>query len=98
MRLVVPIWLVSDLALVGGWGRVVIRRWWGGGAEPGAGVRGVGMVEFVEDGGGLLPAAAGGVGLVGCMVGVAEPDEGGGFLVAVAEVAQQPQGVFVAVD
>ena len=59
---------------------------------------GVGMVEVVEDGQGLLPGLAGGPGVAAGVVGVAEVGEGVSFVVAVAEVPDQSEGVLVAGD
>ena len=55
-----------------------------------------GVVELVADGQGVLVGVAGGVGVVGGVVSVAEAGEGGGFLVVVAEVAELVEGVVVA--
>jgi hypothetical protein len=52
---------------------------------------GVGVVELVEDGQGLLPSAAGGVGMVGGVVGIADTGEDLGFEVAVAELPVQSE-------
>jgi hypothetical protein len=80
-------------------GQACGRRWWGGdGGEFGTDLVGVGVVEVVEDGQGLLPGLVVGVGVAAGVVGVAEVDEGGGFVVPVAEVAEQADGVLVAGD
>src|SRR5215470_15760424 len=68
----------------------------GEGGEFGAELVGVGVVEVVEDGEGLVPGVVGGVVVAGGAVGVADADEGGGFVVAVAEVAAQGECVVVA--
>jgi hypothetical protein len=61
-------------------------------------VLGVGVVEVGEDVQGGGPGGAGGVGVAGGVVGVSEVGQGGGFVVVVAEVAEQGEGVLVAVD
>src|SRR5215813_3935414 len=66
------------------------------GGEFGADLLGVGVVELVEDGQGLLPGVAGGLGVAGGVVGVAEVGEEFGFVVAVAEAPDQVKGVLVA--
>src|SRR5262249_50636735 len=81
----------------GGNGRLPARRLVGmgggvDGGEFGADLVGVGVLEFVEDGQGLLPGTAGGVGISGIVVGVAEVGEGGGFVVAVAKIPEQGKG------
>ena len=63
------------------------------GGEFGADGVGVGVVEVGEDGQGLLPGIAGGLRVAGGVVGVAEVGEGGGLVVAVAEVLVQGEGV-----
>src|SRR5262249_40667940 len=50
-------------------------------------VLGVGVVEVGEDVQGVLPSIAGGVGVAGGVVGIAEPGEKVGFLPAAAEVS-----------
>src|SRR5262249_34877123 len=59
---------------------------------------GVGGVELVEDGQGLLPSVLGGLGVAGVLMGVAEAGESGRFFVTVAEVPEQVKGVLVAGD
>jgi hypothetical protein len=54
------------------------------------------VVEVVKDVQGVLPGVAGGGGIAGGVVGVAEVGEGVGFVVAVAEVPDQGEGVLVA--
>lgn len=66
--------------------------------ELGANRVGVGMVKVVEDGQGPLPSVAGGVGVAGGVVSVAEVGEGIGLVVAVAMVPVQGQGVLIAGD
>jgi hypothetical protein len=56
------------------------------------------MVEVVEDGQGLLPAFPGRAGVAGGAVGVAEVDEHAGFLIGVAELAVEGEGLPVAGD
>src|SRR5439155_10510145 len=71
-------------------------RWLVEVVEFGADGVGVGVVELVEDGQGLLPRSTGGGGVAGSMVGVTEVGESVGFLVAVAEVPKQVEGVLIA--
>ena len=61
-------------------------------------VVGVGVFEVGEDGQGLLPRMAGGGGVAGGVVGVAEAAEDFGFVVAVAEVSEHLDGVLVGSD
>src|SRR5580692_3249008 len=60
-------------------------------------LRRVRVVQFVEDGKGLPPGILGLVLLASGMVGIAEVSEGVGLAVAVAEFAENAQGVAVAV-
>src|SRR3954454_3455972 len=69
-----------------------------GRGEFGADGVGVGVVEIVEDCQGLLVGVAGGGGVAGGAVGVAELREGDRFLVAHAKVAEQGEGLLVAGD
>jgi hypothetical protein len=69
-----------------------VRIWGVERGEFAADLVGVGVVDVVEDGQGLLPGLAGGVVVAGAVVGVAEVAEDGGFAVAVAEVAVQGEG------
>jgi hypothetical protein len=64
--------------------------------EFGAEGVGVGVVQVVEDGQGLLPCLTGCFGRAGRVVGVAEVGEGHGFPIPAAEVAVQVDGVVVA--
>jgi hypothetical protein len=57
---------------------------------------GVGVVELVEDGHGVLPAVAGRVGVTGGVTSVAKAGEREGFFVAVADLAVQVDCVSVA--
>jgi hypothetical protein len=66
------------------------------GGEFGTDLVGIGVVEVVEDGEGLLPDVVGGVVVADGVVGVAEVCEGVGFVVAVTKVADQGEGVVVA--
>lgn len=59
---------------------------------------GVGVVEFGEDGQGVLPGVLSGVAIAGGVVRVAEVDEGGGLPLAVAEGAEEVEGALVAGD
>src|SRR5262249_61204831 len=63
---------------------------WGG--EFGADLVGVGVVEVVEDGEGLLPGVVGGVVVAGGVVGVAEVGVGVGFVGTGADVSVQGAG------
>src|SRR5262249_19641594 len=65
------------------------------GGEFGAELVGVGVVEVVKNGEGLVPSFACGVVVAGGVVGVAEVGEDVGFCVAVAKVAVQGEGVAV---
>jgi len=60
--------------------------------------RGVGVVQVVEDGQGLLPVVAGGLVVPVGLVGFAEVDEGLGAEVAVAVVRIGVQGLLVVGD
>ena len=56
------------------------------------------MAEVVEDGQGLLPAVAGGFGLAGGVVGVADPGQSPGLVVAGVYVTADAEGLLIAVD
>src|SRR5947199_6597477 len=84
-----------------GWGDAVAG--WAGvggvdGGEFGADGVGVGVLEVGEDGQGLLVGVAGGLGVAGGALGVAEVDEAGRFPVAFATVVVFVDGLLVAVD
>jgi hypothetical protein len=66
--------------------------------EFGAQVLGVGLIELGEDGQGLLVGVAAGVGVAGGLVRVAEVGQSVGFVVAVADIPEQVEGVAVAGD
>jgi hypothetical protein len=68
------------------WLRLCSRALRVGVVKFGADGVGVGVVELVKDGQGLLPGVVGGPGVAGGVVGVAEVAQGGGFAVAVAEL------------
>lgn len=80
---------LSIVLLVLGLGRV---------AEFDADGLGIGVVELVEDGKGVLPGVAGRPGIAGGVVDVAEVGKDSRFVVAVAEVPVQVEGVLVAGD
>jgi hypothetical protein len=65
-------WLTPSRWLIGMGGGVE-------GSELGADLVGVGVVEVVEDGQGLLPGVASGLGVAGGVVGVAKAGEGFGL-------------------
>src|SRR5688572_20266911 len=60
--------------------------------------RGLRMTESIEDLEGPPPGRPGGVAVAGTAMGVAEPEQGGRHLVAVAEVVPGVKGVLVAGD
>src|SRR5439155_19407527 len=66
--------------------------------QPRPQVVGVGVVEPVEDVQGLPPRVAGGPDVARGVVGVAEVGEGGGLVLAAAEVPELAEGVRVAGD
>jgi hypothetical protein len=53
---------------------------WTAAGDFGPNLIGIGVVKLVEDGQSVLPRHAGGVGVVGGVVGVAEVSAGGGFV------------------
>jgi hypothetical protein len=64
--------------------------------EPGAELPGVWVVELVEDGQGVLPGFAGGLGVTGSVPGVTELDEGvglGGWVSCRLVEVEGPPGV-----
>src|SRR5947209_8775548 len=63
--------------------------------EFGADCLGVGVAEVGEDGQGLLVGIAGGMGVAGGVVGVAETGQGGGFVVHGVEFVVQRDGALV---
>ena len=67
-------------------------------AEPGLDLRGVRVVEAVEDGQRLLPGVAGRLMVSRGVLTVAEFGEGVGLVMAVAELAVQGQGPLEAGD
>jgi len=67
-------------------------------AELGADGRGARVAEFFEDGQRLLPHAVRRLGVSHGVMGVAEMAQCVGFVVAVAEGAEQVEGVFVGFD
>jgi alkanesulfonate monooxygenase SsuD/methylene tetrahydromethanopterin reductase-like flavin-dependent oxidoreductase (luciferase family) len=69
-----------------------------GRAEPGADLVGGGRVELSEDDLDLPPGVAGRLGIAGAVVKLAEVGQGAGLAEAVAELAEQLEGVPVAVD
>jgi hypothetical protein len=66
------------------------------GAEAGADLAGIGMLQVVKDGQGLLPGAAGGQLVSSCLAGVAEVGEDLGPAAAVAGVAVDVECLLVA--
>jgi len=66
--------------------------------KSGPNLLGVGMIEFIKDRQGLLPAATSGVGFAGSVVGVAEVGECLAFAIAFADGPVQIKGVSVAGD
>ena len=63
-----------------------------------ANVSGVGMAELVEDGKRVPPGLAGGVGVSGGVVDVADAGEGVGFVDPVVRLAEQVERALVAFD
>src|SRR5713101_585166 len=61
-------------------------------AEPGASPFGVGMLQVIEDGQGVLPGVAGGVGLADRLAGVTEVQEDRGRVVPGPQPFTDPQG------
>src|SRR5712691_5082171 len=70
----------------------------GGQAELGAYLVAVGMVDLAEDAQGFAPRPAGGPGVAGAVVDIAEAAERVGLVEPVGEVTGQRDGPFVARD
>lgn len=64
--------------------------------ELGADLAGIGVVQAVEDGQRLPPGVAGMVRLAGGEARVTKVGEGRGFVILVAELAEDTEGVLVA--